>query len=152
MSHTALNPSPDVPVNAIWLLRLDQSGRVADTGKGTFVSGRAAPPAVGTTNNSQCFPPSVVRLNSTVWPSGEKQGHSSVALRSDVMKREYRAILIDEFQDTDPVQAIEDALRTFPADEVLVVTRPDDDASWLEEDSAQEARERFGVPVTRLTV
>jgi hypothetical protein len=54
--------------------------------------------------------------------------------------------------DTDPVQAIEDALRTFPADEVLVVTRPDDDASWLEQDSAQAARERFGVPVTRLTV
>src|SRR4051794_31999526 len=87
MSHTALNPSPDVPVKAIWLLRLDQSGRVADTGNGTFVSGRAVPPAVGTTNNSQCFPPSVVRLNSTVWPSGEKQGHASVALRSDVMKR-----------------------------------------------------------------
>jgi hypothetical protein len=57
-----------------------------------------------------------------------------------------------EVGDTDPVQAIEDALRTFPADEVLLVTRPDDDASWLEEDSAQEARERFGVPVTRLTV
>jgi hypothetical protein len=57
-----------------------------------------------------------------------------------------------EVGDTDPVQAIEDALRTFPADEVLVVTRPEDDASWLEEDSAQEARERFGVPVTRLTV
>jgi hypothetical protein len=57
-----------------------------------------------------------------------------------------------EVGDTDPVQAIEDALRTFPADEVLVVTRPGDDASWLEEDSAQEARERLGVPVTRLTV
>jgi len=57
-----------------------------------------------------------------------------------------------EVGDTDPVQAIEDALRTFPADEVLVVTRPDEDASWLEEDSAQEARERFGLPVTRLTV
>jgi hypothetical protein len=57
-----------------------------------------------------------------------------------------------EVGDTDPVQAIEDALRTFPADEVIVVTRPDDDASWLEEDSAEEARERFGVPVTRLTV
>ena len=54
--------------------------------------------------------------------------------------------------DTDPVQAIEDALRTFPADEVLVVTRPEEDASWLEQDSAEEARERFGVPVTRLTV
>ena len=57
-----------------------------------------------------------------------------------------------EVGDTDPVQAIEDALRTFPADEVLVVTRPNDDASWLEQDSAEEARERFGVPVTRLTV
>ena len=57
-----------------------------------------------------------------------------------------------EVGDTDPVQAIEDALRTFPADEVLVVTRPNDDAGWLEQDSAEEARERFGVPVTRLTV
>jgi hypothetical protein len=57
-----------------------------------------------------------------------------------------------EVGDTDPLQAIEDALRTFPADEVLVVTRPDDDASWLEQDSAEAARERFGVPVTRLTV
>jgi hypothetical protein len=57
-----------------------------------------------------------------------------------------------EVGDTDPVQAIEDALRTFNADEVLVVTRPEDDATWLEQDSAQEARERFGVPVTRLTV
>jgi len=57
-----------------------------------------------------------------------------------------------EVGDTDPVQAIEDALRTFPADEVLVVTRSEDDASWLEQDSAEEARGRFGVPVTRLTV
>ena len=56
-----------------------------------------------------------------------------------------------EVGDADPVQAIEDALRTFPADEVLVVTHRDDDASWLEQDSAEEARERFGVPVSRLT-
>ena len=57
-----------------------------------------------------------------------------------------------EVGDTDPVQAIQDALRTFPADEVLVVAHRDDDAGWLEQDSAEEARERFGVPVTRLTV
>jgi hypothetical protein len=57
-----------------------------------------------------------------------------------------------EVGDTDPVQAIEDALRTFPADEVLVITPPDDDATWLEQESAEKARERFGVPVTRLTV
>jgi hypothetical protein len=57
-----------------------------------------------------------------------------------------------EVGDTDPVQAIEDALRTFPADEVVVVTHGDDDAGWLEQGSADEARERFGIPITRLTV
>jgi len=57
-----------------------------------------------------------------------------------------------EVGDTDPVQAIEDALREFPADEVIVVTRPGDEASWLEKDSAEAASERFGVPVTHLVV
>jgi hypothetical protein len=54
--------------------------------------------------------------------------------------------------DSDPVKAIEDALREFPADEVLVVTRPDDDASWLEEGSGEAARERFRLPVSVVTV
>jgi GABA permease len=57
-----------------------------------------------------------------------------------------------EVGDTDPVQAVEDALREFPADEVLVVTRPGDEAGWLEKDAGDEARERFNVPVTQLTV
>jgi hypothetical protein len=57
-----------------------------------------------------------------------------------------------EVGDTDPVQAIEDALRQFPADEVIVVTQPGDEASWLEKDSAEAASERFGVPVTHLVV
>ena len=56
-----------------------------------------------------------------------------------------------EVGDSDPVQAIEDALRTFPADEVVVITREGDDASWLEADAGAEARERFGIPVTHLT-
>jgi GABA permease len=54
--------------------------------------------------------------------------------------------------DSDPIQAIEDALRTFSADEILVVTRPDDQASWLEEGSGEEARARFDLPITRVTV
>jgi hypothetical protein len=54
--------------------------------------------------------------------------------------------------DSDPVKAIEDALREFPADEVLVVTRPDDDASWLEEGSGETAQTRFRVPVSLLTI
>ena len=52
----------------------------------------------------------------------------------------------------DPVQAIEDALREFPADELVVVTRRDQDASFLEKDTGDEAYERFGLPVTHLAV
>jgi len=57
-----------------------------------------------------------------------------------------------EVGDPDPVQAIEDALRTFPADELVVVTRRGDEASWLEKDAGAEALERFGLPVTHLAV
>ena len=54
-----------------------------------------------------------------------------------------------EIGDPDPVQAIEDALREWPADEVVVVTSSGDEASWLEE-LADETRYRIRVPVTRL--
>jgi hypothetical protein len=54
--------------------------------------------------------------------------------------------------DSDPVKAIEDALRTFPADELIVVTLPDEDVAWLEKDSAETALERFSLPVTHLVV
>jgi hypothetical protein len=53
--------------------------------------------------------------------------------------------------DSDPVQAIEDALRTFRADEIVVVAPPEDETNWLESDAADAARQRFGAPVTRLT-
>jgi hypothetical protein len=57
-----------------------------------------------------------------------------------------------EVGDPDPVQAIEDALRTFPADEVVIVTRPGEEATWLEKDSPQKAFERVGLPVTHLVL
>ena len=58
-----------------------------------------------------------------------------------------------EVGDSDPVLAAKDALREFPADEVVVVTRPDEDATWLEEGSGREIeRELGGIPVTRITV
>ena len=54
--------------------------------------------------------------------------------------------------DADPLQAIADALRTFPADEVVIVTHPDDKANWLEKDAGRSAKERFGVPVKHIVV
>lgn len=54
--------------------------------------------------------------------------------------------------DSDPLKAIEDALRTFVADEILVVTHPDDQAGWLEEGTGATAQARFSLPITRVTV
>jgi GABA permease len=52
--------------------------------------------------------------------------------------------------DVDPLQAIEDALRKFGADEVVVLTAPEEDATWIESGLGEKARERFAVPVTHL--
>jgi hypothetical protein len=55
--------------------------------------------------------------------------------------------------DADPLLAAEDALRDFAADEVVVVTRPDEEANWLEEGRSDAiARALGGLKVTRLTV
>jgi hypothetical protein len=54
--------------------------------------------------------------------------------------------------DSDPVKAIEDALRTFAADEVLVVAHPDNQAGWLDEGASAKARARFSLPITVVTV
>ncbi len=57
-----------------------------------------------------------------------------------------------EAGDPDPVLAIQDALATFPADEILVVTPPGSEAGWLEKDAAGEALARFGLPVSHVVV
>jgi hypothetical protein len=53
-------------------------------------------------------------------------------------------------QDTEPAQAIEDALRSFPADEVVVVTSPGEESTWLEDETVKAAFERAGVPVRHI--
>ncbi|HUK94214.1 MAG TPA: hypothetical protein VLU96_04080 [Gaiellaceae bacterium] len=52
----------------------------------------------------------------------------------------------------DPLQAADDGLREFHADEVLFVTGADDQANWLEEGVVDEARTRYAVPVTHIVV
>jgi GABA permease len=54
--------------------------------------------------------------------------------------------------DGDPVQALEDGLRVFGADEVIVSTHPPGRSHWLERDVVEKARERFDVPITHVVV
>ena len=57
-----------------------------------------------------------------------------------------------EIGDGDPLQALEDALRVFPADEVIVSTHPPGRSHWLEQGVVEQARVRFDVPVTHVVV
>jgi GABA permease len=56
-----------------------------------------------------------------------------------------------EVGDEDPVRAIEDALRTFGADEIVISTHPEGDSTWLERGVVARARERFALPLTHVT-
>jgi hypothetical protein len=57
-----------------------------------------------------------------------------------------------EVGDGDPLQAMEDALRTFGADEIIISTHPAGRSNWLERGVVERARERFAVPITHVVV
>jgi hypothetical protein len=57
-----------------------------------------------------------------------------------------------EIGDGDPLQALEDALRTFPADEIVISTHPAGRSNWLERGVVDAARLRFDVPITHVVV
>ncbi len=57
-----------------------------------------------------------------------------------------------EVGDSEPLQAIEDALRTFGADEIIISTHPEGRSQWLERGVVSAARERFAVPITHVVV
>jgi hypothetical protein len=48
-----------------------------------------------------------------------------------------------------PVKAVEDALGTFPADRIVLFSRPVSEQRYAEAVDAEALREQFGVPVQR---
>lgn len=57
-----------------------------------------------------------------------------------------------ETGDSDPMVAIEDALRAFPADEIVISTHPPRRSRWLESGVVERAREEIDLPVTHVVV
>jgi hypothetical protein len=54
--------------------------------------------------------------------------------------------------ESDPIEAVSDALATFPADRIVLFTRPGAAQHYREDVDTEELRERFGLPVDRATV
>ncbi len=54
--------------------------------------------------------------------------------------------------ESDPLLAIQDALQTFPADEIVLFTHPRGKRNWLEEGVVEDAKARFDAPVHHILV
>jgi hypothetical protein len=96
-------------------------------------------------------------LNSPLrhWASDEDQARAAAEARLQRSIAELERLGISargEVGDADPVQAIEDALRTFGADQIVISTHPEGRSNWLERGVVTSARERFAVPITHVVV
>jgi hypothetical protein len=55
--------------------------------------------------------------------------------------------------DSDPLLAAADAVRQFDADELVVITRPDEEAAWLEEGKRSEIADQLhGIPIRTIAL
>ena len=96
-------------------------------------------------------------LNSPLrhWVSDDDGARATAQQRLDASLAAMRQSGIDargEIGDSDPLQAIEDAVRTFAPDEVIISTHPEGRSNWLERGIVEATRERFAVPVTHVVV
>jgi GABA permease len=96
-------------------------------------------------------------LNSPLkhWVSDEDGARAAAAERLEASLEAMRAAGMKargEVGDSDPVQAIGDALRTFAPDEIVISTHPEGRSNWLERGVVNHARERFDVPLTHVVV
>jgi hypothetical protein len=89
------------------------------------------------------------------WVSDEDEARRQAQERLDSVVARLRRDGVSvkgDIGDADPLQALEDALRLFPADEAIVSTHPHGRSLWLERGVVERARERFPIPITHVVV
>ena len=96
-------------------------------------------------------------LNSKVrhWTNEEDAARAAAGERLQALLGGLRSQGFDadgDIGDDDPVQAMEDSLRRFPADEVIISTHPPGRSNWLERDVIERARAVVDIRVTHVVV
>jgi membrane protein implicated in regulation of membrane protease activity len=89
------------------------------------------------------------------WTSDEDRARAEARERVERSLAALREAGIEargEVGDSDPIQAIEDALRTFGADEIIISTHPPGRSNWLERNVIDRARETYGCPIAHVVV
>jgi hypothetical protein len=96
-------------------------------------------------------------LNSRLrtWTSDEDPAREAAQGRLEATLERLSSVGIDargEIGDSDPLVAVEDAVRTFRPDEIVISTHPPGRSNWLERGVVDGVRVRFDVPVTHVVV
>jgi hypothetical protein len=87
------------------------------------------------------------------WVSDEGPARAAAGERLEASLarlREWGVAARGEIGDAEPLQAIDDAVRTFGPDEIVISTHPEGRSQWLEKRVVERARERYDVPITHI--
>jgi hypothetical protein len=99
--------------------------------------------------------PALVGSRSQRWASDIDKGRGLARERLDSSVTALRGVGVEvraEVGDPDPNMAIEDALRMFPADEIVISTLPPGESKWLEHDVVERTRREVDLPMTHVVV
>jgi GABA permease len=96
-------------------------------------------------------------LNSRLktFTSDEDPAREAAQARLDVTLARLASVGIDahgEVGDGDPLVAVDDAVRTFGPNEIVISTHPPGRSNWLERGVVDAVRARYDVPVTHVVV
>jgi GABA permease len=99
--------------------------------------------------------PALVGSRAERWASDIDEGLDLARVRMDRSVKALREIGLEvraEVGDPDPNMAIEDALRVFPADEIVISTLPPEQSRWLEHEVVERTRREVELPMTHVIV
>lgn len=100
--------------------------------------------------------PALARSRLEHWLTSDLESRREIA--ADRLARSLRAFAEaglsarGHLGDQDPLQALDDALRVYDPDEVVISTHPHSRSNWLERQVVTRARERYPVPITHVVV
>ena len=109
----------------------------------------------GRTSEVLLITPALVGSRAAQWASDLDEGIELARQRMELSLIAIRDLGLKargEIGDSDPNLAIEDALRVFPADEIVISTHPPERSRWLEQGVVERTREEVDLPVTHVVV
>ena len=99
--------------------------------------------------------PAMVGSRAEHWASDVDKGMDAARERMARSVAALRRVGVEvraDVGDPDPNMAIEDALRVFPADEIIISTLPPGESRWLEHDVVERTRREVDLPMTHVIV